>query len=252
MKSSPKKGIFMKKETLTEVNDGIRLIQDPKGLTFGTDALMLAGFIRPEPRAHAAEYGSGSGIISLLLASRDKLGSIDAIEKQQYFAELTKRNAENNSLAHKINALCLDIRELRGEYDVIFTNPPYMRVQSGKRNEDDGKYEARHEVNGSIDDFCTSASKNLRFGGKFYCVYRPDRAIDLLSAMRDAKIEPKRIVFVSQDGAHDPSLMLVEGKRGGKSGGVKVKNLYLCDRDGTPTEDASYIYESGNFPKSFA
>ena len=235
-------------ETLTVVNDGIKLIQNPRGLTFGTDALMLAAFVKRAPESIAAEFGSGSGIISLLLASRGKLKKIYAVETQEYYAELTRRNAELNGMADKVEAVLGDAREFSSECDVIFTNPPYMKTTSGKRNCDDGKYAARHEVNGDIYDFCASAAKCLKYGGLFYCVYRPDRAIDLLSAMREAKIEPKRIAFVSQDLKHKPCLMLVEGKRGGKPSCEVLPTLFLCN-DGTniPTEDAMRIYDTGEW-----
>lgn len=235
-------------ETMTVVNDGIRLIQNPAGLTFGTDALMLAAFVKRSPQSIGAEFGAGSGIISLLLASRGKLKMIYAIENQEYYAALTARNAELNGLSDKIIPICTDARELRQMCDVIFTNPPYMRVGTGKRNNDDGKYAARHEVCGDIYDFCRSAARNLKYGGYFYCVYRPDRAIDLLTAMREAAIEPKRLAFVSQDTLHKPSLMLVEGKRGGNPSCEVMKTLFLC-RDGSsePTAEAEAIYRTGEW-----
>ncbi len=237
--------VLFENESLTTVNDGIRLIQDPSGLTYGTDALLLAGFVKRAPEAVGAEFGSGSGIISLLLALRGKLGKIYAVETQEYYAKLTRRNAELNGLCGKVEAVFGDARDFNIMCDVIFSNPPYMKTTSGKRNEHDGKYAARHEVNGDIYDFCRSAAKNLKYGGTFYCVYRPDRAVDLISAMRESKIEPKRIVFVSRDTLHQPSLMLAEGKRGG---GVscEIKNFYLCkDASDAPTAEAERLYESG-------
>ena len=55
-------------ETLTEVNDNLSLIQKKDGFTFGTDALLLAAFIRKHKCAIAADLGSGTGIISMLCA----------------------------------------------------------------------------------------------------------------------------------------------------------------------------------------
>ncbi len=232
-------------ETLTPVNDGINLIQNTQGLTFGTDALMLAGFVRKMPQAAAAEFGSGSGIISLLLAARGKLKHIDAIEVQKYYAELTERNAVLNGLDGIITAVHGDVRELTSEYDVIFSNPPYMKTESGKRNLDDGKYAARHEVNGDISDFCRVATKCLKFGGLFYCVYRPDRAVDLLAAMREARLEPKRMIFVCPDTEHKPCLMLVEAKNGGKSS-CDIRNFHLTEaKTGLPTAEAEALYKTG-------
>lgn len=235
-------------ETLTEVNDGIKLIQNKNGLTYGTDALLLSAFIRRFPSGVAAEFGSGTGIISLLLASRKKLGKIYAVEAQEYYAELTARNAELNGLADTVEAICADVRDLRGDFDVVFTNPPYMRSDSGKRNADDGKYAARHEVFGGIGDFCRSAAKVLKFGGLFYCVYRPDRAIDLFCAMRESGIEPKRFSLVYPSPTHKPCLLLVEGKRGAMPSCDAIEPLILYENASSEmTENAKKIYDTGDW-----
>ncbi len=246
-KEANKIEMMLANETMTAVNDGIRLIQNPEGLTFGTDALLLAAFVRRAPAASAAEFGSGSGIVSLLLAARGKVGRILAVEVQEYYADLTKRNAELNGMAHRIEARCADIREMKEQFDVIYSNPPYMRT-AGQRNRDEGKYAARHEVNGGLRDFCFSAARNLKYGGRFYCVCRPDRAVDLIAAMREAAVEPKRMVFVSPTAAHPPCLMLVEGKRGGKPSCRVLPTLFLQREDGRPTEEAEQMGRTGDWP----
>jgi len=58
--------LIYKDERIDEVNDKISLIQKPDGLTFGTDALLLAGYVAGKYRV-GAELGGGSGIISMLL-----------------------------------------------------------------------------------------------------------------------------------------------------------------------------------------
>ena len=186
---------------------------------FGTDAFLLASFIKPRAHGRAAELGAGTGIISLLLAAREKFGSICAFEIQEDFAELARRNTALNSLDHKIEVVCRDVRDIRsqeyGEFDAVFTNPPYMKTESGKRNESDYKYIARHEVCGSIDDFCAAAFRLLKHGGKFYAVWRPDRLCDLLCAMRNNRLEPKIVTPVAADAESAPSMVLVSGIKGG-------------------------------------
>lgn len=234
-------------ETITKVNNDIMLIQNPNGLTFGTDALLLAGFIKRSPSSNAAEFGSGSGIISLLLAKQNKLNHIDAIEIQPEYHSITSRNILLNKLSEKITAINSDIRDINGTYDVIFSNPPYMKTGNGKRNEDNGKYIARHEVCGDISEFCNAASRTLKFGGIFYCVYRPDRMADLICAMRNSGIEPKRIIFVYPSLLHKPSLMLVEGKKGAGVGITITKPLIIYKNTSNDmTDEMKYIYENGD------
>ena len=218
-------------ERLDAVNENINLISKKDGLIFGTDAYLLAAYVRPRSSARAAELGAGTGIISMLLASRARLGHITAIEIQHEFATLTQRNVELNGLSDKISVLEADVRALKPtqDYDVVFSNPPYMRVDNGKRNESEAKYIARHEVCGSIEDFCLAASRLLKHGGRFYCVYRPDRLSELFAAMTKNHLEPKEMTFVHADCESEPSMALVSATKYGAPSMRITPPLFLHD-----------------------
>ncbi len=241
-------------ERIDFVNDNLSLIQETDGLTFGTDALLLASYISGSFKK-GLEIGSGSGIISLLLLTRSKLSSATALEVQEEYAELTRRNAELNSLSERLECVCTDARDYRActQFDIIYTNPPYMKTSSGKENRLTKKNIARHEVKGDITDFCASAKRLLKFGGSFYAVYRPDRLTDLISAMRDEGLEPKRMTFVLADEKSEPSMLLAEGKCGAKSGMQLTRPLIIYkDKEHREySEDMNYIMEKGSFPEDF-
>lgn len=243
-------------ERVDRVNDDLELIQKTDGLTFGTDALLLAGYARRGARL-GAELGAGSGIISMLLLSRNKCERIYAFEVQKEYAELVSRNAELNSLSERLFPVPLDIREAGGEhrerYDAVFTNPPYMRADSGRQNEVSAKNIARHEIFGTIGDFAKAGARLLKYGGSFLAVYRPDRLADLTVALREAGLEIKRLTFVHADAEARPSMLLLEAKRGARSGMAVTRPLIIY-RDGTHreyTRDMIYIDESGSFPRDF-
>ncbi len=241
-------------ERVDRVNENILLIQKKDGLTFGTDALLLAAFAKTSPKSVAIDFGAGTGIISFLCAARNKFKKIFAIEAQQSFYDIIIRNIEVNNLGEKVFALCKDVRELSFkdlgfEADVIFSNPPYMRCGSGKVNDNNFKSIARHEILGDIGDFCSAAAKNLKHGGIFYAVYRPERMTELFYAMRAAKIEPKRLCTVHPDIDAPPSLILVEGKKGA-SPEIKISKpliMYTDESHQVYTEDFAYIYDNGCF-----
>ena len=236
------------------VNDKLSLIQETDGLTFGTDARLLAGYINGKYK-YGCEFGSGSGIISMLLLTRGKVERTVALEVQREYAELTERNARLNGLEEKLTTVHTDIREFKSEkeFDLIYSNPPYMKINSGKQNALEKKNIARHEVCGDIYDFCKSARKILKFGGCFAAVYRTDRLIDLLDAMRSNSIEPKRMTFVLADCDSEPSMALIEGKAGGRCGLMLTKPLIIyTDRShANYSEDMNYIMENGSFPSEF-
>ena len=112
----------------------------------------------------------------------------------------------------------------------------------------DRKYIARHEVCGDIGDFCRAAFKLLRHGGKFYCVWRPDRLTDLICAMRDNRLEPKKMTFVYADSKSEPSMVLVSAIKGGASG-MRVSAPLLLYKEGTRemSDAAQKIYDTCSF-----
>lgn len=241
-------------ERVDEVNDKIKLIQKTDGLTFGTDALLLAGYVGGRSM-HGLELGAGSGIISFLLLTREKLADAVALEVQEAYATLTRRNAELNSLSGRMEILNIDLRDYKsGEiFDIVYTNPPYMTVSGGAKNAVSAKNLARHEVMGSIDDFCRCAASSLKYGGKFAVVFRPDRLTALLSAMANYKLEAKRITFVHADTDSESSMVLIEAKKGGKCDAKLTAPLIIYkDKEHRKyTDDMEYIMNCGSFPDKF-
>ena len=229
-----------------KINDDLVIYQIKNGLLFGTDALQLADFICFEHMGiykNALEFGTGSGVISLLLARRGKINNIYAVEIQEIYAELADYNVEFNSLADKVKIIRGDLKDCESLYyndtrilphsvDMIFTNPPYIKYDenskgnAGMLSELDYKNISRREITCTIYDILKSAARLLKNGGDFYIVYRPDRFQSLFSAMVEHNITPKKIVFIYANKSSNASLMLVKGRQGAGEG-LTVGNLFI-------------------------
>lgn len=244
-------------EKITKINEELELIQKVNGLTFGTDAYLLSAFAKGGGNKICADLGSGTGVIPLLCAQRKKYKKIYAVEIQEDFVSLIGRNASLNGLDSIIEPIHADIRELCSadighELDAVISNPPYMRADSGKRNEADEKFIARHEVCGGIDDFCSCASRLLKHGGKFYTVWRPDRLCDLIYSLRQSRLEPKRITFVHATPKSEPSVVLIQSTKGASAGSIVTRPLILHQsedeaRRSILSPDAEQIYAACSF-----
>ena len=234
-------------ETLDTVNEQLRLIQRKDGLRYGTDAYLLAAYVRPAASARAVDLGSGSGIIPLLCLARNKFSHAYAVEVQEDFADIIGRNAALNGFEDRLTTVCKDLRELSaadvgGEVNSVTANPPYMKTNAGKRNESDAKYIARHEVKGGVDDFCAAAARLLKHGGSFYVVWRPDRLCELTESLSRHKLEPKRMSFVQGDENAEPSMVLIEAKKGAAHG-LRISPTLILTKNGTQSERAAQIYQ---------
>ena len=241
-------------ETLDTVNEQLQLIQRKDGLRYGTDAYLLAAYVRPSASARAVDLGSGSGIIPLLCLARNKFAHAYAVEVQEDFADIIGRNASLNGFADRLIPLCRDLRDLRpedvgGEVSIVTANPPYMKTNAGKRNESDAKYIARHEVKGGVDDFCAAAARLLKHGGSFYVVWRPDRLSELMQSLSRYKLEPKRMSFVQGDENAEPGMVLIEAKKGAAHG-LRLSPTLILTKNGTQSSRAAQIYQTCSWSES--
>ncbi len=241
-------------ERINEINEKLSLIQKIGGLTFSTDAYLLAAFARRQASSPLVDLGAGTGVIPLLCLARDKYPRAYAVEIQPAFTELIERNARLNGMEDRLTALCRDVRELsEGDFDgivrTVTSNPPYLKADHGPSNERSEMATARRELNGGIYDFTRAASRILTYGGMFYTVFIPDRLTDLLCAMREGGLEPKRMVTVYPDIASKPCLILVEAKKGAEPSLVSSRPLIIyrtAEKHGERvyTDDMQKIYDT--------
>jgi len=187
-------------ETLDSMKD-IRLFQAKKGYRFSIDALLLENFISGRRFERGIELGTGSGIISILLARRLKDTAITAVEIQKSLAERAKRNVSLNGLDGKVEVLLKDIKELKkvfktNEFDFAFSNPPFRKPKTGRMSISEERAVARHEIEITLPDLIKTAAYLLKHSGKFYLIYHPFRLAELIEMLRKARLEPKRMRFV--------------------------------------------------------
>lgn len=209
-----------------------------------TDSVLLADFVRAKP-GRAVELCSGAGLISLLLLTREPRLSIDCVELDPEASAAAERNFAENGLGESTRALCLDIRAHRAAlphaaYGLAVCNPPYFAEGSGRASE--SMAVARSEAGCTLSDVVTAAAWCLRTGGAFCIVHRPERLAELLALMGGAGLEPKRLRLVQHRLEKQPSLALVEGRKGARPGLEVLTTLILTGPDGQDSAEVRRIY----------
>ena len=207
---------------------GYEIIQDPKRFCFGVDAVLLTDFVKVKSGEHVLDLGTGTGVIPILLEAKTKGTHFTGLEIQEESADMARRSVAHNHLQEKVDIVTGDIKEAAeifksASFDVITTNPPYMLDQHGLKNAADAKTIARHEVLCTLDDILRESAKILEESkGRFYMIHKPFRLAEILTKMCQYRIEPKRLQFVHPYIDKEPTMVLIEGMRGGKSR-VKVE-----------------------------
>ena len=211
-------------ETLDDLTiGGIQILQAKSGYRFSLDPVLLNGFVSHVKNARVIDLGTGNGIIPLLLSVRNEASSITGVELQQSMVERAWRTVQLNKLEETIKIVQADIRELpkelsAGGFDVVTTNPPYRKVETGRVAPNDERAFARHELSGGIEDFLRAAAFLLSPSGRFFVVYLAERLAEILSGMRFFQIEPKRLRTIHSRQGESARMVLIEGRKNGKMG----------------------------------
>ncbi|MDO4265222.1 MAG: tRNA1(Val) (adenine(37)-N6)-methyltransferase [Eubacteriales bacterium] len=129
-----------------------------------------------------------------------------------------------------------------GSFDVVTSNPPYMKGAHGLKNPDEGKAIARHELLCTLEDVCGAAAKLLRSGGRFYMVHRPQRLIEIIAALRAVHLEPKRLKFVHPFTDREANMVLIEAVKDAGSECRVEKPLIVYREQGRFTDEIYDIY----------
>lgn len=202
---------------------GYEIIQNPERFCFGVDAVLLTDFVKVKPGERVLDLGTGTGVIPILLEAKTQGKEFIGLEIQEESADMARRSVAYNGLSEKVHIVTGDIKEAAeifrtASFDVITINPPYMLNEHGLKNIGDAKTIARHEVLCTLDDILRESAKILpESKGRFYMVHKPFRLVEILNKMCQYKIEPKRLQFVHPYMDKEPTMVLIEGMKGGKS-----------------------------------
>ena len=146
---------------------GLQLIQNIHGFRYGTDAVLLSDFVNLKNGERVLDFCSGSGIIPLILLSRNKAKEIIGLEIEEEIVVTANKTAALNGADDKLKFICGDIKDaskiLKSSFDVITCNPPYSKSGSGMMSESNKIARARYEVDCTLDDVVKSASRLFLF-----------------------------------------------------------------------------------------
>ena len=193
---------------------------------FGTDAVLLARFANPSPKDRVCDLCTGCGIIPMLFTALKKQPLITyGVEIQQEAYDLFSETVKVNGLGEKILPVKGDLtkdEELfmvpREKMDIVTVNPPYYKVKAGLERLSPQQAIARHELMCNLEQVIRAASLLLKYGGSLKICHIPERLTDIMCLMRKYGIEPKILQPACHKTSDKPYLILLSGRKGGKSG----------------------------------
>ena len=195
-------------------NDSTFIDQYKNGYRFNSDSMILSWFINKilsnKNIDVSIEAGSGTGVIPIILNGHGFLSKTYCVEIQNSLFNLLLTNIEKNGLKDLLFPIegsfvdpSLPINE---KCDLVFTNPPYFPVDTGRLSPDNEKARAKHEFFGSLNEFFTASTKYLRNKGHFIFVYPTSRIQFALSGATKAGFSLKDLFIFRENSSVPPSL----------------------------------------------
>lgn len=228
--------------------ENLKLIQNTEWFRFGIDSVLLTEFAKDiKKNKNIVDLGAGTGILGILLSKKVAPKKIIEVEVQEDVCKLANKNVKINHLEEKIEVMNTDILNLniqKNYYDVVVTNPPYKKSETGINPVNRHQEISRFETTATLDDWIRIASSILNSKGDFYMVYRTDRLVEVFQTLEKYKLEPKRIRFVYSNASKESKLVMIKAiKNGGKYLTVE-KPLIIYDEDGSYTNEVLEIYKN--------
>ncbi|QCX53322.1 tRNA1(Val) (adenine(37)-N6)-methyltransferase [Elizabethkingia sp. JS20170427COW] len=135
--------------------------QSPQVFRVGTDGVLLGASATIHSFRKALEIGTGTGLISLMLAQRNPELTILAIDINEEAAHLAQENFKNSPFSERLHAQLSDFNLFPTEenYDLVVSNPPYFEAEESK------DLIARHQVTLNFEQLISKSAQVLTSKG---------------------------------------------------------------------------------------
>ncbi len=226
---------------------GLKILQKTAGFRFGMDAVLLSDFVRAEAQATVADFGTGTGILPLLMWGRGKGQRFEAFEIQREMADMARRSVALNGLSARIRVHEASVEEAPsllapGSVDVIVCNPPYGMPGATLHNPGLSKDLARHQDPRGLKPWFTAAYRLLRGRGRMALIYPAPMMLSLMNDLSRAALIPKRFRMIYPRVDKPANLVLVEAVKDARPTLQPEPPLIVYEQDGTMTPELRKIY----------
>jgi tRNA1Val (adenine37-N6)-methyltransferase len=141
--------------------------QDQCAMKVCTDACVLGAWVHVENADRILDIGTGTGLLSLMVAQRNTYAAIDAVEIEAEAFYQAGENVANSPFKERITLFHSAIQDFESEhlYDLIICNPPFF--QSDLRSPEEKINLAHHAETLDFHELLDSVQRLLKPEGRF-------------------------------------------------------------------------------------
>lgn len=169
--------------------------QDRCAMKIGTDGVLLGAWCACKG-SRILDIGSGTGLISLMLAQRNSAAHIDAVEIDQNAASQCAQNFADSPWNDRLTVHALPLADYYTDtrYDLIVSNPPFYNATL--KPEDEARAVARHKDSLPIHQIMQFAATHLSADGRLSLIYPTSYDEEVMTSAVLNGLIPSRICDV--------------------------------------------------------
>ncbi|TNF47380.1 MAG: methyltransferase domain-containing protein [Bacteroidetes bacterium] len=157
--------------------------QDRSALKVGTDAMILGSLITRNVEGKALDIGAGTGVLSLMVAQMSPTIYVTGVEIDADSYTDCKENFERSPFNDRLKAIQGDYKDVQGEYDLIFCNPPFYL--NGLISDNHKINQAKHSDVAFVAELFSYVKYHLGQHGEFWCIYPFEHRPEILKVAFD-------------------------------------------------------------------
>ncbi len=188
------------------------VFQDHCAMKVGTDGVLLGAWVRVNKCGNVLDIGTGTGLIALMIAQRNSIADIDAIDIDEGSVMQTQQNVILSSFAKRINVQHVSFQDftakLNKKYDLIVSNPPYF--QNALKSPSLSRTYARHNDSLSFFEIISKGAPLLAEGGRIDLILPYEFKQTVLTHAAAVNLFAHRITNVFPTPHKFPKRLLVE------------------------------------------
>ncbi|WP_278379059.1 tRNA1(Val) (adenine(37)-N6)-methyltransferase [Chryseobacterium arthrosphaerae] len=159
----------------------------------GTDGVLLGALAAVESAFRILEIGTGTGLISLMLAQRNPLADFLGLDISADAAALTALNFENAPFRERMKNIHQDFKtfETEEKFDLIVSNPPYFEESGSEKDKI-----ARQTVELNFMQLISKSAQVLSEGGILSVIIPVEAGVAFISIAGENKLFLNRKVNI--------------------------------------------------------
>jgi tRNA1Val (adenine37-N6)-methyltransferase len=182
--------------------------QDKCAMKVCTDSCLFGAWLsrwiseKKDTPKNTLDIGTGTGLLSLMLAQCNKDQIIDAIEIEEDAFLQASENVSNSTFSQQIflHYTSLQNYSTVKKYDLIFSNPPFF--ENDLKSAESSKNLAKHSVSLPSSELIDFISRNLSETGKAALLIPYQRTDYFIDIINKAGLFTEHIVHVNQTTKH--------------------------------------------------